>query len=717
MKFERRRIKAVAGRKLACFAAAFSAFLWAFCYGLPVGQSLTYGIAAAIGLFAVLWLCTDLRQSTTTVVLALLVAGAVFHVQVYRDYRAATALDGDRDTYNVELTCYPREGPYYTVVDRAILSDTGLHTTVLIYQTDLDLQPGDRLTVEGRLSLNRGEYFFSSMDDGSFLTLRVSEIEERHRPTPMLLRYLPLRISHYVREEIICKLLQGDQAALLASLLTGGTEGMSQGFKNDLTLSGVYHITSVSGLHMAILSGAMIALFGRLWGAVTALPLMVVFGMLTGMDPPVVRSILMLGIVFLAFAVDHENDGVTTVLTTLMLIGMADPCSIVSLSLQLSFAAVAGLVLLSEPIKRTLAVFLPLEWTEKRRVGKLLSGFGVSIAATLATLPLTMLHFSRISILSPLTNLAVLWLVSALMALGVVLILLWFILTSIARLLAGVVLSPLLWLFIRPITFIAELPFSSVETGNMVAVGFLAVWGLLLCVGYRIRPKIRVPLFAVALLVTVVVAGASVWQNSQVLTCTVHGDGMVVLQQGGAVCVLAPGGQVEDLPASFEQRLYDLGDLRADALVFGSTVGQAYAGSFSAETVYVPGNRAGELKPIVWYTSDAELKLGTLAVSAYGPQNRPYGLLVEWGGNSILYACGAEAGDVMPEGEVDLLVLDEVLACAAHQRRRLFARVLPTQIVACDAEAGHNYDYLSTANGPTLWLDETDSVTYTYKER
>jgi len=197
----------------------------------------------------------------------------------------------------------------------------------------------------------------------------------------------------------------------------------------------------------------------------------------------------------------------------------------------------------------------------------------------------------------------------------------------------------------------------------------------------------------------------------------VHGDGMVILQQGRTVFVLAPGGQKEDLPASFEGRLYDLGDLRADALIFGGTVGQAYAGGFSAEAVYVPGNREGALEPIVWYTADAELQLGELVVSAYGPRNHPYGLLVEWGVNSILYACGTEAGDAMPEGEVDLLVLDEVLACAAHQRRRLFARVLPAQIVACDAEAGHNYDYLSTANGPTLWLDEADSVTYTYKER
>ncbi|MBQ9925011.1 MAG: ComEC/Rec2 family competence protein [Clostridia bacterium] len=717
MKLERRRIKAVAGRKLACFAAAFSVLLWAFCYGIPHGQSILFGGVAGIVLFLLLWPLTDLRQSAITVGLALLLASPVFYLGVWRNYADARALDGTRGTHTVEVTAYPREGDYYTAIEGARLVGSRQRVTVLVYETGLDLQSGDFLTVDARVSLNAGAFFFSSMDDGSFLTLRVSDMPVHTKPEKIPLRYLPLRVSHYVRQEIIYPLLPGDEGALLASLLTGGTEGMSRGFKNDLSLSGTSHITSVSGLHMAILSGAMIALFGRFWGAVTALPLMVVFGMLTGMDPPVIRSILMLAIVFLAFAANRENDGITTVLTALMLIGIADPCSMVSLSLQLSFAAVAGLLLLSDPIKRTLAVFLPAEWSENRGVDSLLAGFSVSIAATIASLPLTALHFDRVSILSALTNLAVLWLISALMGLGAAMILLWFVLPPISRLIARYMLRPLLKLFILPISFIAELPFSSVEADNRTAMLFLLLWGILLCVGYKIRPRVRLPLFAGMLALTIGIVGLTAWQRTQNLVCTVYGDGMVILEQGRDACILLPGGEAAAYAEDYESRLYEMGDLKADALVFNGTVGQAAAQAFSADTVYLPGNTAQTMGNLSWYTADAQLVLGDLTVSSYGPKNQPYSLLIEWEGHRIFYACGSEAGEDMPDGTADLLILDEVLACAAHQRRALFARVTPAQIVACDAEAGHDFDYLTTANGPTLWLGRNESVTYIYETR
>lgn len=192
---------------------------------------------------------------------------------------------------------------------------------------------------------------------------------------------------------------------------------------------------------------------------------------------------------------------------------------------------------------------------------------------------------------------------------------------------------------------------------------------------------------------------------------------MVILEQGRDVCILLPGGEAAAYAEDYESRLYEMGDLKADALVFNGTVGQAAAQAFSADTVHLPGNTAQTMGNLSWYTADAQLVLGDLTVSSYGPKNQPYSLLIEWEGHRIFYACGSEAGEDMPDGTADLLILDEVLACAAHQRRALFARVTPAQIVACDAEAGHDFDYLTTANGPTLWLGRNESVTYIYETR
>lgn len=716
MKYERRRIKAVAGRKLACFAAAFSVCLWALCYALPTGQMVLFGGAALLAAAGILWLLTDFRQAVVTAALAGLLAASVFYIGIYCDYRAAQAMDGGRGTYAVEVTQYPREGEYYTAIDGARLVGENLRTTVLIYQTGLDLQPGDLLIGEGRISqIPNDQYFFSEMAEGGFLTLRMSDLPEITHPQRASLRYLPLRISKYVRKEIIGQLLPGDEGALLSSLLTGGTEGMSKALRNDLSFSGTSHITSVSGLHMAILSGAMIALLGRVWGAVFALPLMTLFGMLTGMDPPVIRSILMLAMVFLAFAVDRENDGITTVLTVLMAIAILDPYAMVSLSLQLSFAAVIGLLLLTTPIKRTLSLCLPVQWTENRWVDWVLTGLSTSAAATFATLPITVCHFEWVSILSALTNLAVLWLISALMGLGCMTILLWLLLPGAAVVMSRFLLEPLLRLFILPISFMAELPFAAVSSENHMAVALVFLWGVLLCIGYRIRPKLRIPVLVLALLFTaggIYSAGA---EEKDQLNCTVYGDGMMLLTQGRKVYILLPGEEREAYIESCEERQYDLGRLKVDGLLFSGEVDKCYANRFTAQKIYLP---TGETNcNIMDYASDKEIHLSDLTLTVCGSETNAYAFHIQWDDIDILYACGTTEADPMLEGEMDLVILDDAMVGSAHGRRELFSHITPTQVIACDAEEGRNFDYLTTWSGPTEWLAADEVLTFTYETR
>ncbi len=712
MKYERRRIKAVAGRKLACFAAAFSICLWAACYGLPTGQFLQYGGIAALLTAGILWMLTDFRQMAATITLAGLLAGSVFYFGIYSDFTAAQALHDVRGTYAIEVTQYPREGPYYTVLDGAVLTGENLRTTVLIYQTGLDLQPGDLLIGEGRLAAEIDEYFFSAMAEGSFLTLRMSDLPEIIRPQKIALRYMPLRLSRYVQEEIILQLLPGDEGALLSSLLTGGTLRMSSHLKNNLSFSGTSHITSVSGLHMAVLSGAMIALLGRRWGAAAALPLMIAFGMLTGMEPPVIRSILMLSMVFLAFAVDRENDGVTTVLTALMVIALFDPCSMVSLSLQLSFAAVLGILLLTTPVKRTLSLCLPVRWTEKRWVDSVLIGVSTSIGATFATLPLSALHFERVSILSAVSNLAVLWLISILMALGAVMILLWFPMPVLAGYIGRFLVAPLLRFFMLPIRILAELPFSSIASGAPMAMGLVVLWGILLCIGYRVRPKMRMPVLILAVVLTAAGVGVMAAEGSNRLTCMIYGDGMMTLEQGREVYIFLPGEEREDLIESCEARQYNMGRLKANGLFFSSIVDEDYADAFAAGKLYLPAQ--GES---FGYCPEEEISLGEIQLTVCGFKTGTYGFHIRWEDTNILYACGTTEGESMPEGEFDLVILDDAMVGSAHGRRQLFSQAVPQQVVACDAEEGRNFDYLTTWNGPTEWLAADGVLTFTYEAR
>ncbi len=709
----------MAGRKLACFAAAFSVFLGVFCYGLPRERSFVWGLAAGGLLLLTLWLCAGWRQAALTTALAFLLAGGVFAVGLLQPYRRAQALDGTRGAFEAEVAAQPREGEYYTVLDGARMVD-GSRATVIIYQTGLDLRPGDRISFEGRAACNSGRYFFSSMAEGSFLTLRASKGFVSIPADPVPLRYWPARFAGYIRESVIERYLEGDRAGLMAALLTGDKTGMSRQVKNQLALSGTSHITAVSGMHVGILSGFFIALLGRRRGAWASLPFLLFFGMMTGMNPPVVRAVLMAALVFLAFAVDRENDGITTVLTALMVVGVFAPCTFVSVSLQMSFAAVLGILLLDQPIQRTLTALLPAAWAESPWGGKILPGLAVSISASLAALPVTAVYFERISVLAPLTNLAVLWLVPVLMGGGILLLLLVPI-PAAAAVFARFGLDPLLRLFLCIVAWFAGLPWNSVAAGDGLAFGLLALWGIWLCAGFSIRPRIRLTAGALLLCLTLTLSGLRLYTASQMLSCTVWADGMVIVQQGGKTLGLLPGG-TETLADAYTDRFFALGKTGADLLVFTDPGGETRGQIFCAGQILRPGAAGEDAGPMLKTPERAAVRLGKMTVAAWGSSGMPQGVTVQWKDRTILCACGTQqvlsAPDLAKTGEeADLLILDGALTEAGSGLDRLLARTAPRRILVCDPGKDADLARIGQIAGrPIEWVRETAPWMTEWKE-
>lgn len=276
-------------------------------------------------------------------------------------------------------------------------------------------------------------------------------------------------------------------------------------------------------------------------------------------------------------------------------------------------------------------------------------------------------------------------------------------------------LAPLIRLFILPISFMAELPFAAVSFENHMAVALVFLWGVLLCIGYRIRPKLRIPVLVLALLITaggIYSAGA---EGKDQLNCTVYGDGMMLLTQGRKAYILLPGEEREAYIESCEERQYDLGRLRVDGLLFCGNVEKSYANRFTAQKIYLP--RGETNRHIMGYASGEEIQLDDLTLTVCGSETHAYAFHIQWEDTDILYACGTTEGGSIPEEEMDLVVLDEAMVGSAHGRRELFSHITPTQVVACDAEEGRNFDYLTTWNGPTEWLAADEVLTFTYETR
>lgn len=146
--------------------------------------------------------------------------------------------------------------------------------------------------------------------------------------------------------------------------------------------------------------------------------LLVCFAAVVGNTPSVLRAVFMQSMLLLAPLLGREEDKPTSLCAVLMLLLLQNPYAAASVSLQLSFAAVAGIYLFSGPLTERWTAKLPARpkgfWAKTGCLAArfVLSSLAVSLGAIAFTTPLTAWHFQSVSLVGPLANLLCLWAVS-----------------------------------------------------------------------------------------------------------------------------------------------------------------------------------------------------------------------------------------------------------------------------------------------------------------
>ncbi len=163
------------------------------------------------------------------------------------------------------------------------------------------------------------------------------------------LRYAPQRIAKKLGETI--ETVYGErEGGFLRALLLGDKRYLDVEDSSNLSEAGIYHITAVSGLHcmflVELLDRLLRASHRRTRCAVT-IPLLFLYAVMVGASPSILRACVMLSMTQLAPLFRREKDPPTALGLALLLILLKNPYAIASISLQLSFSAVAGLVWLT----------------------------------------------------------------------------------------------------------------------------------------------------------------------------------------------------------------------------------------------------------------------------------------------------------------------------------------------------------------------------------
>ena len=201
--------------------------------------------------------------------------------------------------------------------------------------------------------------------------------------------------------------LDRNAAALADALLLGERGGLGK-VHRDFTYIGITHILALSGLHIAILCGGLTRLlkrlgFGKKPQTAAVFLFLLFYVSLTGFLMSAVRAAIMLMLTFTASVISSGADRVTALFVACGLIVFTCPAAVFDVSLQLSFFATLGVLLMSDSSAKLFSGekgVRSLHHPLLRYPVKLIRGIFVSIGATMFILPLQWLYFGEISLLS-----------------------------------------------------------------------------------------------------------------------------------------------------------------------------------------------------------------------------------------------------------------------------------------------------------------------------
>ena len=477
-------------RKLACFAISFSlaTFLSHFLFPnqwIPVSAAVF-----SVGLFAVPFLLPKIRKCRFYPLLILLVffgfGTGVLNYGIHQMQTVAKAqkLNDTEQTMLVQILEKPVSYDRYDRLHVRITEDSLPHLHAMMYDYDHStsgLQPGDRIRVTAKLrsaDIRYGEKNDAYISRDIYLTgtLRNGWEYTGHRSG---IRIVASKLNGIIKEVCDSVFPESTIPFMKALLLGDKTE-----FYEDVSLyaamsrAGMMHVIAVSGMHIAFLVGLIQLLLGSgRRSSFLCLVILWMFVLITGASASAVRAGIMQSILLLAPILRRENDSLTSLSFALMTILLINPYSCASVSLQLSFGAMAGLLLFAKPVSDYLLSLFPN--TEKNRLLRdVCMTAGASLAVMAFSAPLAAIHFNSFSVLSPVTNIVSLFAVSICFSSGIL------------ACCAGMILLPLGqcigWfsgLFARYLitvaSLIAKIPFSAVYLTSRAAVFWMLLSYLL----------------------------------------------------------------------------------------------------------------------------------------------------------------------------------------------------------------------------------------------
>lgn len=280
------------------------------------------------------------------------------------------------------------------------------------------LFPNRRIPVKDGFPLDR-KYFYESLSATGFAN---SEIFTIKCPNTIPENSFISSINNLRRKitTYISNILPRNNAGIADALIVGEKSYISPQITDNYRNSGLAHFLSVSGLHLGTIAALvffvirfLIALFpfialrvdSKKIAAVCAIMFSALYLLISGMAIPAQRAFIMTTVVLIGVVFNRQAVSIRMVNFAALIVLIIEPQTLISVSFQMSFAAVYALVAFYEAFSTKLANYAPKHNIVMKIIWYLCGIVIGDFIASMATLPLSLYHFHRVAVYTSLGNL------------------------------------------------------------------------------------------------------------------------------------------------------------------------------------------------------------------------------------------------------------------------------------------------------------------------
>lgn len=209
--------------------------------------------------------------------------------------------------------------------------------------------------------------------------------------------YLKINSKTYI-EDFLHTSLNKKNASVMKAIILGDDSLLDEDYKDKYRQLGIAHILAISGLHIGIIAGALLFVFGNLAisykiSSFITLIFIFTYGYIVGFPASILRASMILFMIIIARIFFKRPDYINSISLVGLILLLYNPLWIFDIGFQLSFIATLSIVILTPIISKK--IFLEVRFAKT---------FSALISVQLGTLPLLIYHFNYISLTSLFSN-------------------------------------------------------------------------------------------------------------------------------------------------------------------------------------------------------------------------------------------------------------------------------------------------------------------------